>query len=255
MKKKHSQLPPPAFVDDFADYGNLLRPPADLSKRSRIDEEEVIEPNPKLYVICGPAGVGKTTLINFMKKELGVKQLRKTTTRPHRSLEEEVAGTTISIPKTDFEYRVRQKWMHFHYENNGFLYGIDDFDLKEAYLSGDVYLFDIIHVESAFKLRSQNPNFVEVILLLPFPGLVEKGLQNRLDELLTRPSPRFETFQDELKYLKATRTNIADTKGRIDRVARTHAYLSSFKPYADHIIEGLDYNANQEQVRKIIAGN
>ncbi|MBT3984995.1 hypothetical protein HOD38_03650 [archaeon] len=213
------------------------------------------EPQPKLYVVCGPSGSGKTTLIEYMKTILGIKPLRKTTTRPYRTLLEEVSQGVLSLPRSDFEERLTSNSIQGVHSYSGNQYGVINEDLLGARLSNEVYMLDSCDPESALRLRDANPDFVEVILLLPFAYLVERGLLSRervLESQLANPDPGFETFEEQLRYLQSVRSNLVNTGQRISKIAEDFRRVEGYIPKVDHCIQGLDYRSNQQKVTEIV---
>jgi guanylate kinase len=196
--------------------------------------EEKIIPQPKLYVICGPPGAGKSTIINYMISELGVKQLRKVTTRNYRNQEEMLSGGIISIPDSTFLQKFKDGNIFNYRQRYNDKYGLDLVDLLNAQYSNDIFLTDSTGIESALNLRDEFPGFVEVVVLLTNPYLIEDGINERMDSI------------NDQKLLSIEMEKLCD----IEKYRREFLH---FKQYINdkHWIEG-SYQSNKEKIKKII---
>lgn len=178
--------------------------------------------SPKLYVICGPTGSGKSTLIKLLKEDSAICQMPKITTRHYRFSGEGLEGI-INIPRTEFEKQVKQDSIYAAHEYLGNLYGISLFDIVAAKQSKSYWLFDTCNPKAAFDLKTEFPDFIQTVLLLTVPSNIEQGLKSRKDE------ERVKKFFSEW--------------GEINR----------YRNLADHVLEG-NYELNVRAMRKIIAG-
>lgn len=208
-----------------------------------------IEPTPSLYIICGPSGAGKTTLVNYITEELGTKQFPKVTTRPQRPGE-----TGLShLPYELFEQQAKSGLLQGVHEYRGNLYAMQTIDIVQAKGDKGVYMADFVEIEPALQLRDKHPDLVKIILLLPFANMVEHGLTSRLMTLEDVELSGL-TFEEQVAQLQRINAQMVKTRERIENIGTEYKRVSSFEREADYVIGGLSYTENISQVRGIITG-
>ncbi|MBT7902526.1 ATP-binding cassette domain-containing protein [Candidatus Woesearchaeota archaeon] len=188
----------------------------------------------KVYVICGPSGAGKTTIINYLEEELSVKKGRKTTTRGYRSEEERTSKVITSINDDEYTQLELEGKLKLQHDFCGKKYGIHTTDLLEAHTTDQKFVFDTCDIESALELKSDFPGLVELIILLTPPPLVERGLMNRLSKY---PAKAQETLR------------------RIGQIQESAEQLRAYKTRVNHFVAEPSYTANLKIIREIISGN
>ena len=104
-----------------------------------------------IYIITGPSGVGKNTIIEAMSTDLDFYFSVSHTTRPQR--EGEVDGKDYHfISDKEFNTLIDQDLMIEHEQYGGYLYGTSK---KEILKESNIILLDL-EVNGATKLLSQN---------------------------------------------------------------------------------------------------
>jgi guanylate kinase len=205
----------------------LIRRGVNVKQPSNFPFNEEMESEPTLYLICGPSASGKSTIIDYMIDTLGVKQLRKTTSRDLRLGEEKKSHAIVKASLADIQQYSKQGKFLFEHDYMSHKYGINILDFYDAYLSKDKYLFDTCDIESAYKLRKAYPGFVKVIAIIPHPDLLEKGLITR---------------------------NSVDTIQRLRRLPELFNQMLAYATDADYRIIGSDWEENRRQIKEIITG-
>ena len=184
--------------------------------------------------LVGVNGAGKTTAINIMKEELGVKKLIKSMTRGYRSEQEEMSGDVRKVSSEYFQqYRDN---MFLRHEYSGSEFAIDYADLFKAMNSQDNYVFDTVDIEGVLKFRDQFPQYVKVILLLTPPELTERGLIYRAEDLKKRE------VWDQYH----------DTQRRLKGFAEECEKLKHYREYVDHCIEVDNYEGIDKRLNDIV---
>jgi guanylate kinase len=202
----------------------------------------VSDAKPKLYLLVAPTGFGKSTLINEMKY-LCVKLMPKITTRPYRNLDEISNPSIESISIKDFVDQNKAGAIvgaRFYNDN---LYGLRKDKILDVPASYRNHMVDSCDVESALRLREQFPDLVKLVTLFPSVSLAGFGLERRLREL-SRPSEGFESFQEQLEYLKKNNIAIKDTKHRLEGVVQESRKFQKYMPYFDIVLKGYDMQSN-----------
>jgi len=126
-----------------------------------------------IYIITGPSGVGKNTIIEAMSTDLDFYFSVSHTTRPQR--EGEVNGKDYHfVTEEEFKSLVDENLMIEYEQYGGFYYGTSK---KEILKESNIILLDL-EVNGATKLLSENDDFVGIFIDIDDNELV-KRLKNR----------------------------------------------------------------------------
>ena len=126
-----------------------------------------------IYIITGPSGVGKNTIIEAMSTDLDFYFSVSHTTRPQR--EGEVDGKDYHfVTEEVFKSLVDENLMIEYEQYGGFYYGTSK---KEILNESNIILLDL-EVNGATKLLSENDDFVGIFIDIDDNELV-KRLKNR----------------------------------------------------------------------------
>ena len=126
-----------------------------------------------IYIITGPSGVGKNTIIEAMSTDLDFYFSVSHTTRPQR--ESEVDGKDYHfITEEEFKTLVDENLMIEYEQYGGFYYGTSK---KEILKESNIILLDL-EVNGATKLLSENDDFIGIFIDIDDNELV-KRLKNR----------------------------------------------------------------------------
>ncbi len=153
-----------------------------------------------LFIISGPSGVGKNSIINYlMDSNPEFKQVPSFTTRPARE-EDNISGMRKSITKGQFETMIKNDLLVEWKETHGFLYGKKKQDIQTLLDDGHIIILEIdVKGIEEYKKQFKNTH----LIFLQYPSLEElkvrlKKCRNNIadDELGTR----LETAKNEMKY-------------------------------------------------------
>lgn len=178
-----------------------------------------------LFVIVGPAGVGKNALMEeALKRETNLRQLATATTRPRRPNEQE-GRERLFLSVEQFQQMMQKgellEWQEVHRDE---FYGVPRKTVEEALASGQHLIADI-DVLGATYIRSLYPQNVILIFVEP-PSLqaLEKRMQVRGE-------------------------SEEDIRTRLTRVAMEMVYL----PLADYDVVNDNFEQAAEQFCAVIA--
>lgn len=173
---------------------------------------------PKLYVITGPSGFGKSTLIDQLDY-LGVKIIPKITTRGYRSVQERIDGKIISVQPREFQSMLKRDLILGAHRYNDHLYGLRREDLEFFLAGDDDFVWDTCDLHSAFKIKKENDSNVKLAVIFPGIDVAGMGLEKRIDNI-KNPSECFNSFAEELKYLERSEKVIMSSKHRLESTAK-----------------------------------
>lgn len=153
---------------------------------------------PRVFVITGPSGVGKGTLIRTLRQRIGELDLSvSATTRPPRP-DEEDGKDYYFLSEDEFQKRVAANEFVEHAQYSGFHYGTLRSDLDKRLASGRPVVLEI-ELQGARQLRETIPEAVQVFIAPP----TEEALRTRLIGRGTDPArsvqARLETARTELE--------------------------------------------------------
>ncbi|HIS73868.1 TPA: guanylate kinase [Candidatus Galligastranaerophilus intestinavium] len=166
----------------------------------------------KLYVLTGPSGVGKGTVLKkFFEKNKGdiIYSISATTRAPRAG---EVDGVNyFFISKEEFEKEIKQdnflEWAQY----SGNYYGTrKDFVLNSLNKGVDVLLE--IEVQGAKKVMEQYPYCVSIFITPPNMEELEKRLRGRKTECEEAILKRLEVVKSELSETKNYKYTIVNDK-------------------------------------------
>jgi guanylate kinase len=126
-----------------------------------------------IYIITGPSGVGKNTIIEAMSTDLDFYFSVSHTTRPQREGEEDGKDYHF-VTEERFKNLVDENLMIEYEQYGGFYYGTSK---KEILKESNIILLDL-EVNGATKLLSENDDFIGIFIDIDDKELV-KRLKNR----------------------------------------------------------------------------
>lgn len=134
----------------------------------------------KLFVISGPSGVGKNTLLNrVMEKRDRVSYSISATSRPMRA--KEINGESYYfVSREEFEAMIRGDKLLEYAEYDGNYYGTPLRPILEATGRGDDIVMDV-EVVGALKIKQRLPDAVLVFIKAPSFDEIRKRMLGRGD--------------------------------------------------------------------------
>lgn len=153
----------------------------------------------RLFVLSGPAGTGKTTLVTRLTQELDhVVESISCTTRPPRL--GEVAGEHYHFLTTaEFEARLKKGDFLEHAEVFGNLYGTSKETVDEMLRQG-LHVFLVIDIQGALQVKKKVP-CTTIFLSPPSMDELERRLAKRRTESPDAINRRLQWAEQELLYI------------------------------------------------------
>ena len=166
-----------------------------------------------IYIITGPSGVGKNTIIEAMSTDLDFYFSVSHTTRPQR--EGEVDGKDYHfVTEEEFKSLVDENLMIEYEQYGGFYYGTSK---KEILKESNIILLDL-EVNGATKLLSENDDFIGIFIDIDDNELV-KRLKNRgHDENFIDKRMQLASIQREKKSHYQYHVDNIDIKSSVNQI-------------------------------------
>ncbi len=160
----------------------------------------------KLFVISGPSGVGKSTVVKeVMRRSENLKFSISATTRPQRP--GEIDGKNyFFMTRCEFEQMIAEEKLLEYTEYVGNYYGTPESQVDSALAQNSDILLDV-EVNGALNVKRRRPDAVLIFMLAPSFSEIEKRLNGRGDtapELIKKrlDQARWEyTMADQYDYL------------------------------------------------------
>jgi guanylate kinase len=152
----------------------------------------------KVFVITGPSGVGKGTLISVLRKRVPDLELSiSATTRAPRT--GEVDGRDYHfLDPAEFDRRVREGKFLEHAIYSGRRYGTLRSEVERRLEQGKSVVLEI-EVQGARQVREAMPEAVQVFIAPPDPADLRRRLEGRGTDDRAAIEARLETAQRELE--------------------------------------------------------
>lgn len=157
--------------------------------------------NPKLFVVSGPSGVGKGSIVKkVLKDNPDIYFSVSATTRPPRS--EDVDGVTYRfLSKEDFEKSIEEDgFLEYAYVHEKY-YGTPKAPVVENLSAGKDVILEI-DVQGAMNVKKNMPKAVLIFVLPPSLKVLRERLTGRGTDSKEQVSIRLGKAEEEMDYLK-----------------------------------------------------
>src|SRR4051812_5589071 len=154
-----------------------------------------------LIVLCGPSGVGKSTISNMLKTKLSVAYIISATTRPKKP-GDELGKKYDHVSREEFFHRLESDEFLEYAQNYDDYYGTPKHPALDYLFEGKDVLLEI-DVQGALQIRYQYPGALLIFILPPNGPTLRQRLNDR-----GRDHP-----EDIEKRYRAARREIQMAKG------------------------------------------
>ena len=152
------------------------------------------------FVLSGPSGIGKDTVLSYLGKSFPVNKVVTATTRAPR--DGEVHGIDYDfMAKEDFLRKTQENYFLEYAEFSGNFYGTPVKNVKKLLNEGKNALLKI-EVQGAVNVKKILPETVLIFLAPPSMEFLEKRLRGRNTETEEEVGKRLETAKKELECSK-----------------------------------------------------
>jgi len=151
----------------------------------------------KLFVITGPSGVGKGTLISRLLDRVPDLELSvSATTRPPR--EGEVDGRDYHfLDRAEFDRKAGEDAFLEHATYSGHRYGTPRSEIEKRLQEGRSVVLEI-ELQGARQVRERRPDSIRVFVAPPDPAALRRRLEGRGTDDPEAIERRLETAREEL---------------------------------------------------------
>jgi guanylate kinase len=156
-----------------------------------------------LIVLCGPSGVGKSTISNRLAEEHGVVYIVSATTRPHK-VGDEKGKKYDHIAKDEFFRRLDHDEFLEYAQVYGDYYGTPK-KAAVAYLAEGKDVLLEIDVQGALQVRYQYPEALMIFVLPPDEPTLLHRLTDRGRDSADDIQKRFRAAKREIHMAKGSR--------------------------------------------------
>ena len=156
-----------------------------------------------LLVLCGPSGVGKSTIARGLQEHYGVKYVVSATTRPKLPGDDD-GKTYDHISKQEFFRRLDDDKFLEYAQVHGNYYGTPKHPALDELAGGKDVLLEI-DVQGALQVRYQYPEALLVFILPPDEPTLLKRLEDRERDEPEEITKRFRAARREIHMAKGSR--------------------------------------------------
>lgn len=173
----------------------------------------------KLFVVTGPSGAGKDSVIERVR-ELGVQfaTITTTSTRPMRPGEAE-GNPYYFVSHDDFEKKIANNEMIEWAEVYGYLYGSTRAEIDAVLAKNDIVVIKV-DPQGARTFKKMLPQAIAIFIKPPSLEFLEKRLVNRATDSREVIAKRLAIAREELSDMSSWDYIIANDENQLDSAAQ-----------------------------------
>ena len=157
-----------------------------------------------LIVLCGPSGVGKSTISRDLSERYSVSYIVSATTRPKREGDDK-GKQYQHISKEEFFRRLEANEFLEYAQNYDDYYGTPKHPALDLLAAGKDILLEI-DVQGALQVRFQYPQCLAIFILPPDEPTLLHRLESRGRDSADEIAKRFRAAKREIHMAKGSRT-------------------------------------------------
>jgi len=184
---------------------------------------------PSLFVLSGPSGVGKDTVLNKMKESgIPLRYAITLTTRPQRAGEYNGVDYYFTSEE-NFQGMLDRGELLEWAKVYGYWYGVPKEQVKQVLEKGEDVIVKV-DTQGAASIKKLLPEAVLIFLAPPSTEEQEERLKKRRTETNADLKLRLETFDEEMKSLPLFDYVVVNRQGELDSaVSQIKAIVSAKK--------------------------
>lgn len=178
----------------------------------------------KIFIISGPSGVGKDTVIKgILRKFLNFVMVKSYTTRPPRASDE--VGNRVFVSEKEFKQMIKKREMLEWAKVHSWYYGRKNDDIVRHLKQGKNVIMDM-DVKGAVSCKKMMPEVVSIFIKYENPDCFIKRLRkNRPEISAAELKTRAESMQKEMKYEKYYDYSVVNPEGQPQKTIETVAKI------------------------------
>ena len=152
------------------------------------------------FVLSGPSGVGKDTVLGYLKENISVNRVVTATTRTPRGEEKDGVDYDF-MTEEEFLQKTKEDYFLEYATFSGHYYGTPKKNIEKLINAGKNALLKI-EVQGAVNVKKLMPETVLIFLAPPSMEFLEKRLRGRGTDSEEDIQRRLKTAQTELEHIK-----------------------------------------------------
>lgn len=203
----------------------------------------------QLYVISGPSGCGKDTIVNnLLKKNKNLWLSISCTSREPRGKEKD-GVEYFFLSREEFEKEIENDGFLEYAEYAGNYYGTPKKSIEEHLNNGEDVIL-VIEIQGALKIKTLLPETLFIFILPPSMKELKRRLEGRGTESKEKIDKRFLRAYEEINEVGKYNYVVVNDEVKT-AVEKVSAILLSEKCRVDRIIE-LDVDTIEEEIHEAL---
>ena len=203
----------------------------------------------QLYVISGPSGCGKDTIVNnLLKKNKNLWLSISCTSREPRGKEKD-GVEYFFLSREEFEKEIQNDGFLEYAEYAGNYYGTPKRSIEEHLNNGEDVIL-VIEIQGALKIKTLLPETLFIFILPPSMKELKRRLEGRGTESKEKIDKRFLRAYEEINEVGKYNYVVVNDEVKT-AVEKVSAILLSEKCRVDRIIE-LDVDTTEEEIHEAL---